>query len=189
MARSVNPGVNLPYQLGVADLSRRPPGITTSCPARSRPICASSWAKCSTSRWATMRWRCRPAPRSTTSSAIRSRRSCTTIPACRSAYILKADLRIDGGMFEQNLQNSADITTGRLDTRFSGPAVDPLNKEADYDPQSAAISSAYISGVQRLCAHGAEIWRRKEIPPVRAAERLGPQASAARISLARCRAR
>jgi len=61
------------------------------------------------------------------------------------AYILKADLRIDGGMFEQNLQVDRDITTGRLDTRFSGPAIDPLNKEADYDPQSASISSAYIS--------------------------------------------
>jgi carboxypeptidase C (cathepsin A) len=61
------------------------------------------------------------------------------------SYILKADLRIDGGMFEQNLQLANDITTGRLDTRFSGPAIDPLNKEADYDPQSASISSAYIS--------------------------------------------
>ncbi len=60
-------------------------------------------------------------------------------------YILKADLRIDGGMFEQNLQGAGDITTGRLDTRFSGPAIDPLNKEADYDPQSASISSAYIA--------------------------------------------
>jgi len=59
-------------------------------------------------------------------------------------YILKADLRIDGGMFEQNLQDNSETTTGRLDTRFSGPAIDPLNKEADYDPQSAAISGAYI---------------------------------------------
>jgi len=61
------------------------------------------------------------------------------------SYILKADLRIDGGMFEQNLQDTAELTTGRLDTRFSGPSLDPLDKEADYDPQSAAISSAYIS--------------------------------------------
>src|SRR6185295_8061270 len=43
-------------------------------------------------------------------------------------YVLKADLRIDGGMFEQNLQGNSDITTGRLDTRFSGPTMDPLNK-------------------------------------------------------------
>ncbi len=61
------------------------------------------------------------------------------------AYILKADLRIDGGEFEKNLQDSEDLTTGRLDTRFSGPSMDPLSKEADYDPQSAAISSAYVS--------------------------------------------
>ena len=60
-------------------------------------------------------------------------------------YILKANLRIDGGQFEHNLLGDADMTTGRLDTRFAGPSLDPLSKEADYDPQSAAISSAYVS--------------------------------------------
>ena len=37
------------------------------------------------------------------------------------------------------------MTTGRLDTRFSGPTFDPLSKEAEYDPQAAAIGSAYVS--------------------------------------------
>ncbi len=60
-------------------------------------------------------------------------------------YILKADLRIDGGEFRQNLQSDAGLTTGRLDTRFSGPDIDPLSQRADYDPQSAALSSAYVS--------------------------------------------
>jgi carboxypeptidase C (cathepsin A) len=60
-------------------------------------------------------------------------------------YIRKANLRIDAGEFEKNLQDDNDTTTGRLDTRFSGPTMDPLSKEADYDPQSAAISSAYVS--------------------------------------------
>jgi carboxypeptidase C (cathepsin A) len=60
-------------------------------------------------------------------------------------YILKANLRIDGGEFEHNLLGDTDMTTGRLDTRFSGPSLDPLSKEAEYDPQSAAISSAYVS--------------------------------------------
>ena len=60
-------------------------------------------------------------------------------------YIEKADLRINGGEFEKTLQGDMDMTTGRLDTRFSGPTFDPLSKEADYDPQSAAISSAYVS--------------------------------------------
>ncbi|HTA50970.1 MAG TPA: peptidase S10 [Verrucomicrobiae bacterium] len=61
------------------------------------------------------------------------------------AYIEKADLRINGGEFEKNLQDDSNLTTGRLDTRFSGPTFDPLSKEADYDPQSSAISSAYVS--------------------------------------------
>ena len=60
-------------------------------------------------------------------------------------YIEKADLRINGGEFEKTLQDDSDMTTGRLDTRFSGPTFDPLSKEADYDPQSAAIGSAYVS--------------------------------------------
>jgi carboxypeptidase C (cathepsin A) len=61
------------------------------------------------------------------------------------AYIEKADLRINGGEFSKNLQDDSNLTTGRLDTRFSGPSFDPLSKEAEYDPQSAAISSAYVS--------------------------------------------
>lgn len=61
------------------------------------------------------------------------------------SYILKADLRIDGGEFEKTLQDDTDTTTGRLDSRFSGPTMDPLSKESEYDPQSAAISSAYVS--------------------------------------------
>ncbi len=62
------------------------------------------------------------------------------------SYVLRADLRITGGMFEKTLQEAAGLTTGRLDTRFEGPDLDPLSKEADYDPQSAALSSAYVSG-------------------------------------------
>ncbi|HLZ79934.1 MAG TPA: peptidase S10 [Sphingomonas sp.] len=61
------------------------------------------------------------------------------------AYIMKSDLRIDGGQFSKELQNGSGLTTGRLDSRFSGPDMDPLSKEADYDPQSASISSAYVS--------------------------------------------
>jgi carboxypeptidase C (cathepsin A) len=60
-------------------------------------------------------------------------------------YILKADLRIDGGEFRQTLQDDAGLTTGRLDTRFSGPDIDPLSQRAEYDPQSTALGSAYVS--------------------------------------------
>jgi len=60
-------------------------------------------------------------------------------------YIVKADLRIDGGEFRQNLQGDGGLTTGRLDSRFSGPDIDPLSQRAEYDPQSTALSSAYVS--------------------------------------------
>lgn len=60
-------------------------------------------------------------------------------------YLMRANLRVSGGGFSKNLQVDNDLTTGRLDTRFSGPTIDPLSEDAEYDPQSAAISSAYVS--------------------------------------------
>jgi carboxypeptidase C (cathepsin A) len=61
------------------------------------------------------------------------------------AYLLRANLRVSGGEFEKTLQEDQDLTTGRLDTRFSGPNLNPLSEGAEYDPQSSAISSAYVS--------------------------------------------
>jgi carboxypeptidase C (cathepsin A) len=66
----------------------------------------------------------------------------TGLPA---AYIEKANLRISQGEFQKTLLDDAELTTGALDTRFSGPTLDPMSKEAGYDPQSAAIGSAYMS--------------------------------------------
>lgn len=62
-------------------------------------------------------------------------------------YLRKANLRVDGLQFEKTLQSDEDLTTGRIDGRFSGPSMDPLSEYADYDPQAAAISSAYISAL------------------------------------------
>lgn len=62
-------------------------------------------------------------------------------------YLLKANLRVDGGMFEEQLLNDTDTTTGRLDARFSGPSIDPLAKSRSYDPQSAAIGAAYVAAL------------------------------------------
>jgi carboxypeptidase C (cathepsin A) len=61
------------------------------------------------------------------------------------AYLLKANLRVNGGQFTKTLLDDQDLTTGRLDTRFSGPTLNPLSEGAEYDPQSSAISSAYVS--------------------------------------------
>ena len=59
-------------------------------------------------------------------------------------YLERADLRINVGVFNQHVLGES-TTAGRLDTRFTGPTLDPLSKEAEYDPQSAAITSAYVS--------------------------------------------
>jgi len=81
------------------------------------------------------------------------------------AYILKADLRINGGEFEQNLLGDAGLTAGRFDTRFSGPTMDPLSKEADYDPQSAAIGSAYVSSYNDYVRKELKYGQDKEFKP------------------------
>jgi carboxypeptidase C (cathepsin A) len=64
-------------------------------------------------------------------------------------YIVKANLRVDAGEFRQKFENETDMATGRYDTRFLGPTLDPLSQRSEYDPQSAAISSAYNSLVNQ----------------------------------------
>jgi carboxypeptidase C (cathepsin A) len=61
-------------------------------------------------------------------------------------YVRKARLRVTAGEFAKALDDGAEMTTGRLDSRFSGPVMDPLQKEAEYDPFAAATDSAYVSG-------------------------------------------
>ena len=60
------------------------------------------------------------------------------------AYLKRANLRVDGGEFEHALQVDTEQTTGRLDTRFSGPVMDPMAKDPAYDPQAAAIAPACV---------------------------------------------
>ena len=65
------------------------------------------------------------------------------------AYILKANLRVEGGEFSKTLQDPQGLTTGRLDTRYTGPSLDPLSEGAEYDPQSNAVSSAYATAINQ----------------------------------------
>jgi carboxypeptidase C (cathepsin A) len=60
-------------------------------------------------------------------------------------YLQKANLRVTESEFTQELLREHHETVGRLDARFTGPTLDVLAKEADYDPQSAAISAAYTA--------------------------------------------
>lgn len=60
-------------------------------------------------------------------------------------YVLRSDLRVSGGQFSQQLQIPGGLTTGRIDTRYAGPALDPLSKEAEYDPMITSVGAAYIA--------------------------------------------
>lgn len=72
--------------------------------------------------------------------------SFTGVPA---AYWIKADLRVSGGEFSKELQSEMGITTGRLDTRYQGPDLDPLSQEAEYDPFTDALTSAYDTAINQ----------------------------------------
>ncbi len=65
------------------------------------------------------------------------------------AFLLKSNLRVSGGAFSKNLQLDDETTTGRLDTRYKGPDLNPTSEEAEYDPQSNAISSAYTAAINK----------------------------------------
>ncbi len=70
--------------------------------------------------------------------------SYTGVPA---ATWVKANLRINGGEFSKLLQEGADTTTGRLDSRYEGPAMNPLASEADYDPFSGSVESSILAAM------------------------------------------
>jgi carboxypeptidase C (cathepsin A) len=60
-------------------------------------------------------------------------------------YLKYANLRVSENEFTHELLKSERQTVGRLDGRFVGPTQDQLAKEADYDPQSAAIGAAFTA--------------------------------------------
>ena len=82
-------------------------------------------------------------PATPSGSASRERLSAYT--GLTVPYLLKSNLRIEYGAFQKELLADQEATTGTLDTRFVGATLDPLSKVASYDPQSAAISAAYLA--------------------------------------------
>ncbi|UWZ82880.1 S10 family peptidase [Occallatibacter riparius] len=70
----------------------------------------------------------------------------TGVPA---AYWMKANLRVSGGDYSKELQSEEGLTTGRLDTRYQGPDMDRLSKEAEYDPFTNSITAAYVTAINQ----------------------------------------
>lgn len=62
-----------------------------------------------------------------------------------STYWERADLRVSHVQFLQELQRDNRLIAGRIDSRFVGPAVNPLAETMDYDPFFPAIGPAYTA--------------------------------------------
>ena len=60
-------------------------------------------------------------------------------------YLIKAKLRVSLGQFMEELQRNRGLTTGRLDSRYSGPTYDLLSEFAESDPQSSAVTGAFTA--------------------------------------------
>lgn len=60
-------------------------------------------------------------------------------------YIKKANLRVTGPQFAQTLLGKENKITGRLDSRFSGAAMNPLSEHAEYDPMDSYIDGAFTA--------------------------------------------
>ncbi len=61
------------------------------------------------------------------------------------AYLLKDDLKVSGGQFEHELLNKSDEVTGRLDSRYRGPTLNPMAESAEYDPLMSAIGAPTVA--------------------------------------------
>jgi carboxypeptidase C (cathepsin A) len=63
------------------------------------------------------------------------------------AHLLRANLRIRGGVSVKDLLLDDGMTTGYLDGRYQGPDLDPLSKTRGYDPLISAVGPAYMAAV------------------------------------------
>jgi carboxypeptidase C (cathepsin A) len=61
------------------------------------------------------------------------------------AFWERADLRVSHPQFLQELKRNDRLIAGRIDSRFIGPAINPLSEEMDYDPFFPAVGPAYTS--------------------------------------------
>jgi carboxypeptidase C (cathepsin A) len=64
----------------------------------------------------------------------------------KADYWMKADLRVTADEFFAEFLRDEGKTVGRLDSRYTGMNQDGIEQGGKYDPQSAAISPAYIQG-------------------------------------------
>ena len=60
-------------------------------------------------------------------------------------YWDRANLRIDEGRFNKELQRQTGKTTGRIDSRFAGHMINEVGENMQYDPMLSAIGPGYLA--------------------------------------------
>jgi carboxypeptidase C (cathepsin A) len=60
------------------------------------------------------------------------------------AYILQSNLRVQPNRFQRELLRDRREIIGRIDSRFVGTEADAAGEAPSYDPQSSAISGAFV---------------------------------------------
>ena len=60
-------------------------------------------------------------------------------------YLIKADLRVKLGQFMEELQRSRGLTTGRIDSRYTGWTYDLLSEYAESDPLITGVTGAFTA--------------------------------------------
>ena len=79
-------------------------------------------------------------------------------------YLKAANLRVSENAFAHELLHAQRKTVGRLDGRFVGPTWDPLEKEADYDPQSRGDQRRLRRHLPRLLPRRPEVRPGRDLP-------------------------
>ena len=168
-----SPGVDLPFADRAPHATPRPPGTTRSSAPTSRRT-----SRRSSRRWSISRSPSTPLALQQGNALPEAERAAIAAKLHRYTglpidYLRKARLRVTKEMFEKALQDDADVTTGRLDTRFSGPAMDPLAKEPRLRSVRRGGRLGVCERVQRLRPQGSQVRRGARLPPLSRTSRTG----------------
>jgi carboxypeptidase C (cathepsin A) len=138
-----NPGIDLPYVTALPTMAATAwyHNRLTPRPAELEPLLREVEHFATTDYAAALAQGSELDPQSKQAMAAKLARY-TGIPA---ETFVRADLRVDGQTFSQQLLNPQGEVVGRLDSRFHGPAIDVLDKRSKYDPLDSALASAFVS--------------------------------------------
>ena len=140
-----NPGTDISYMAGLPSFAatawyhHKVPGAPTDLPTFLKPV-----EEYALGEYASALLQGADLPDARKQAVAEKLSGFTGLPA---AYWVKANLRLTGGQFAQQLLGPENLTTGRLDSRYQGPAMDPLAAESAYDPFTNSIASAYTAAI------------------------------------------